>query len=145
MSLPADTFILDSQLLGLGDNKCNLLQTAALSTIYRIPSRDVDPQIPNTMNWANVCSKWTYVPTGETGSVRKQSSLQREKVLAGNNLSNTKQHVLSLLHCHHWNSRRLGRKLSLKPPRPVAVARRYVICLGERTVQTQSFYFFLPV
>ena len=96
-----------------GDDKCN---AAALSTIYQLPSRDVDPHIPNTMNCASVCPKRTYMPTSETGDLfgilQKQSSVHREKVHPGDNLSNTKQQVLSLLHWHHWNSGRLNsRKL----------------------------------
>lgn len=104
-----------------------------------------NPQSPNIMYCANVCSKCTDVPINKTGNpfcvLQKQSSVKREKGHTGDNLSNTKQHVLSLLHWCHWNSGRLtGRKLRLMPANTSCCGHKVYSLPGRENRSTQSFY-----
>lgn len=104
-------------------------------------------QIFNITDHASVCSKCADVPTDETGNpfcmLQKRSSVKREKGHAGDNLSNAKQHVLSLLHWCHWNPERLtGRKLRLMPASTSCCGQKVYSLPGRQNRSTQSFYLF---
>lgn len=146
--LPSHTLILDLQTSRTGRQ-----EMPCGSPVYSPPTTfqrcwPPHPQAPNIMNCASVCSKCTDMPIDETGNpfcmLRKESSVKREKGHAGDNLSNTKQHVMSLLHWCHWDSGRLtGRKLRLRPANTSCCSQKGYCLLGKENCSNTKLLPFL--